>query len=268
MSTGLPDTPVRIALLGAGGRMGQAVLAAAADFPGVCVSTALTHGQHNLSNLLSDGVGSAQDLQQALARSDVLVDFSAPPATVAAASACAAAGKPMVTGVTGLGADAHADLVRASRKIALLAAPNMSLGANLLIALTGVAAAALGAEFDIEITDIHHRGKRDAPSGTALAVGEAAAAARGQRLAEQAAFARHGQSSARRPGSIGFASLRAGEIAGEHRVLFAGPAESLELTHRVASRAAFARGALVAARWIVDQPAGLYGMNDMLNLHI
>jgi len=148
----------------------------------------------------------------------------------------------------------------------VLAAPNMSLGANLLLALTRTAAAALGPEFDLEITDIHHRGKRDAPSGTALALGEAAAAVRGLKLKDCAEFGRDPQSAPRQPGSIGFASLRAGDIAGEHRVLLAGPAESLELSHRAASRAAFALGALAAARWIAHRPAGLYSMAEVLNL--
>lgn len=259
------DTPVRIALLGAAGRMGQAIIETARDFPGVRIEVAVVRAGRipEIPGLVSTG-----DLARALALSDVLLDFSCPASTASALDACIAAGKPMVTGVTGLGAETHNKLAAASHKIAVLAAPNMSLGANLLIALVGTAAAVLGPEFDVEITDIHHRAKRDAPSGTALAIGEAAARARGRHLKDEAVFARHGHDDVRRAGSIGFASLRAGDLAGEHRVLFAGRSETLELTHRAANRAAFAHGALAAARWIVRQPAGFYGMADVLNLRV
>lgn len=268
MSSKPSDTPVRIALLGAAGRMGHAIVEAARDFSGVRIDAAIVRADGEPGIPLADRMVSSDDLPKALATSDVLLDFSGPSATAAALDACLAAGKPMVTGVTGLGAEVNAKLAAAGRKIAVLAAPNMSLGANLLIALAGTAAAALGPEFDIEITDIHHRAKRDAPSGTALAIGEAAARARGQQLDDHAVFARHGHDDVRRAGSIGFASLRAGDLAGEHRVLFAGRSETLELTHCAVNRAAFAHGALAAARWIVCQPAGFYDMADVLNLRV
>ncbi|MGH8278201.1 MAG: 4-hydroxy-tetrahydrodipicolinate reductase [Gammaproteobacteria bacterium] len=266
MNTQESTAPVRIALLGAAGRMGTAILASAAEYPGVCISAVVVRSGQRPMHAPAEAVCSIK-LEPALDASDVLLDFSAPAATAAAVAACVAAGKPLVTGVTGLDARVRARLAAAGKRIAVLAAPNMSIGANLLIALTRVAAAALDAEFDLEIVDIHHRDKRDAPSGTAWALGEAAARARNLRLEEHALFTRHGQSSARAPGSIGFASLRAGDVAGEHRVLFAGPAEILELSHRAENRAAFARGALAAARWIVQQNHGEYGMADVLNLH-
>lgn len=268
MSSKPSDTPVRIALLGAAGRMGHAIVETAAAFPGISIEAMVVRADRIPKVSLADGIVSTDDLAQALATSDVLLDFSSPSATAAALDACLAAGKPMITGVTGLGAEISNKLLAASRKIAVLASPNMSLGANLLIALAGTAAAALGPEFDIEIMDIHHRDKRDAPSGTALAIGKAAATARGQRLEGQAVFARYGHDDVRRAGTIGFASLRAGDLAGEHRVLFAGQSETLELSHRAANRAAFARGALAAARWIAGQPAGCYGMADVLNLRV
>lgn len=266
MSTKAIHEPVRITLLGAAGRMGGAIIEAARDYPEVRICAAVVRGDHKPAVTLPEGCVCAGDINRVLGGSDVLVDFSEPESTAAAVKACVTTGKPLVTGVTGLDADTQAKLATASRHIAVLVAPNMSLGANLLASLTGTAAATLGPEFDLEITDIHHREKRDAPSGTALALGQAAAAARGMRLEDCAELARHGKSGARRLGSIGFASLRAGDVAGEHRVLFAGEAESLELVHRATSRAAFARGALVAACWIVHQPAGQYSMSEVLGL--
>lgn len=266
MNTQTTDKLVRIALLGAAGRMGSAIIAAARDYSGVRIHAAVVRSGSRPTVTLPDGCVRTINLKQALSASDVLVDFSDPVSTAAAVEACVAACKPMITGVTGLNADACAKLAAASRHIAVLAAPNMSLGANLLAALTRTAAAALGPEFDLEITDIHHRDKRDAPSGTALALGQAAATARGLNFDECTVFGRGPDSGLRRPGSIGFASLRAGDLAGEHRVLLAGTAESLELIHRAASRAAFARGALAVAHWIVHQPAGQYGMAEVLGL--
>lgn len=266
MNTQPAENPVRIALLGAAGRMGCCLLELAQNYPGVSINAAVIRPGSMPSEKLRQAVSCGTDLRAALVTSDVLLDFSTPASTRVAVQACAAAGKPLVTGVTGLDGETQAELIAASRRIAVLAAPNMSLGANLLLALTRTAAAVLGQEYDLEITDIHHRDKRDAPSGTALALGEAAAGARGQRLEDQAIYTRHGKSEPRRPGSIGFASLRAGDAAGEHRVLFGGPAESLELTHHAENRVAFARGALAAAKWIAGRPAGMYSMSGVLNL--
>lgn len=267
MNTQSTATPVRIALLGAAGRMGRTILQLARDYPGVTISAAVVRAGHVPAEP-PPGPAWSTDLKTALRTSDVLLDFSNPAGTAAAVDACVAAGKPLVTGVTGLDDAVRAKLAAASRRIAVLAAPNMSRAANLLLALTRAVAAALGEDYDLEITDIHHRDKRDAPSGTALALAATAAAARRQRLEDQLVIARHGQSGPRRPGSIGIASLRAGDEAGEHRVLFGGPAESLELTHRATSRAPFARGALDAAKWIVGRPAGEYNMVEVLNLRV
>ncbi|MDE2070740.1 MAG: 4-hydroxy-tetrahydrodipicolinate reductase [Gammaproteobacteria bacterium] len=257
----------RIALFGAAGRMGRTILELARDYPGVTISAAVVRAGHVPAEP-TPGPAWSTDLKAALRASDVLLDFSSPAGTAAAADACVAAGKPLVTGVTGLDDAMRAKLAAASQRIAVLTAPNMSRAANLLLALTRAAAAALGEEYDLEITDIHHRAKRDAPSGTALALGEAAAAARHVRLEDHVTFMRHGASEPRRLGSIGMASVRAGDAAGEHRVLFGGPAESLELTHCATSRTAFARGALAAAKWIVGRPAGEYSMAAVLNLPV
>lgn len=267
MNTKSTEIPARIALLGAAGRMGRTILELARDYPGVTITAAVVPAGHVPAEPPPVCAWST-DLKAALLVSDVLLDFSIPACTATAVDACVAAGKPLVTGVTGLDNATRSKLAAASRRIAVLAAPNMSLGANLLLALTRAAAAALGQDYDLEITDIHHRAKRDAPSGTALALAEAAAAARHVRLDDHVTFMRHGASEPRRPGSIGIASVRAGDAAGEHRVLFGGPAESLELTHRAASRVAFARGALAAARWIVGRPAGEYSMAAVLNLPV
>lgn len=256
--------PVRIALLGAGGRMGRAILEQAQNYPGVNVTAALVRPGSSYPENALYGITCSTDLHAALAEADVLLDFSNPESTAIAVDSCVASRKPLVSGVTGLDQDAQAKLAAAAKRIAVLSAPNMSLGANLLLALTRAAAAALDQQYDLEITDIHHRDKRDAPSGTALALGKEAA--RGRGIEDRAVFVRHGERGTRQPGSIGFTSLRAGDLAGEHRIFFGGPAESLELIHRATSRAAFARGALAAARWIAHRPAGLYSMAQVLNL--
>ncbi|MGH8399084.1 MAG: 4-hydroxy-tetrahydrodipicolinate reductase [Gammaproteobacteria bacterium] len=260
------DSVVKIALLGAAGRMGQTILETAREYPGVRISAAVVRDRSPLLGPVVSGLAYSTDLERALAVSDVLMDFSKPPSTSTAIDACVAAHKPFITGVTGLDVELKCKIETASRQIAVLAAPNMSLGATLLLQLARIAATVLNDDFDIEITDVHHRQKKDTPSGTALALGEAVAAGRGVQLDERAVFARHGQTGARQPGTIGFSSVRGGDIVGDHSVMFAGPAECLELSHRAQSRMAFARGALAAARWIVGKPAGLYDMADVLSL--
>lgn len=169
-------------------------------------------------------------------------------------------------GITGLDAGRQAEIRRASEKLPVLVAPNMSLAVNLLFGLAGRAAAALPADYDVEILEAHHRDKADAPSGTALRLGETIAGARGGTLTEQAVYGRLGKSIGRGAGGIGFSSQRAGDIVGEHHVLFAGAGETLELVHRTTDRMTFAHGALAAARWLVGKPPGLYGMSDVLGL--
>ena len=257
---------VNIAVLGASGRMGQTILATARDYAGVRISAALVRAGSPLLGQDAGGIAYSAGVNGALTASDVLVDFSTPVSTAAAIDACLAAGKPLVIGVTGLDAVLRHKMEKASQTIAVLAAPNMSLGVNLLLRLAAMAAAALGEEFDVEISEVHHRRKKDAPSGTALALGEAVAGARGVKLEAHADFHRAARDGMRQPGSIGFSSVRAGDIVGDHTLLFAGADERLELTHRVHSRAAFARGALVAACWIARRPAGLYQMADLLDL--
>lgn len=250
-------TETRVALLGAGGRMGQAILEVAAAQPDVRISAAVVRRGSPLAGTESNGVQYQTDLAAALKAADVLLDFSVPASTLEALEACRTAGKPMITGVTGLDAMGKERLRAAAQHIPVLAAPNMSLGVALLTQLAAAAARVLGEEFDIEISEAHHRHKRDAPSGTALALGEAIEAARGTHMPTRAA-------GPRQAGSIGYAVVRAGDIVGEHTVLFAGAGERLELSHKAGSRAGFARGALRAAVWLRSQPPGMYALADML----
>jgi 4-hydroxy-tetrahydrodipicolinate reductase len=199
--------------------------------------------------------------------SQVVIDFTAPSVTARHAQACAAGGHALVVGTTGLGAAEMAALQAAAVRVPVLHARNMSLGITVLTELVRQATALLGPDFDVEVTEAHHRHKKDAPSGTALQLGEAAATARGRRLEDVAVYARAGLAAAGRPaGAIGFASLRAGAIVGDHTVLLAGAEEQLELTHRATDRALFARGALRAAGWLAGKPAGLYSLREVLGL--
>lgn len=257
---------INIALLGAAGRMGRTLMETASDIPGICISAALVIADSPVIGRDAGGLAYTADLDKALAHSDVLVDFSTPASTAIAIDACVAARKPLVTGVTGLDGALKEKLRLAARNIPVLAAPNMSLGAVLLMQLARTAASALGEDFAVEIKDQHHRHKKDAPSGTALALGEAVAAGRDVELKERAIFEVPGQASSTKPGSIRFTSIRQGEIVGDHTVTFTGSAEQVELTHRARSRAAFARGALTAACWIVNKQPGMYAMADVLGL--
>ena len=252
----MAKAPTRIALLGAGGRMGQAVLVAAAGREDLMVSAALVRP----GSPLLGAVPYTTDLKAALAACDVLLDFSLPESTASALAACVAAGKPLVTGVTGMDGTLKAALQAAGKNIPVLAAANMSLGVALLTRMAEQAAKLLGPDFDIEIAEAHHRHKKDAPSGTALALGEAVSRARGVPAPDKATD----RSGVRRPGSIGYSVVRAGDIVGEHTVLFAGAGERLELSHRAQSRQTFAQGALAAARWIAGRPPGVYALTDTL----
>lgn len=197
---------------------------------------------------------------------DVVVDFSSPDGAVAAAEACREAGRPLVSGTTGLSAAQVDTLATAGRKIPVIFAPNMSAGVTLLLDLVHRAARALGEEADVEILEAHHRYKKDAPSGTALRLGEAVAEGWSTKLSERAIFDRGVREAARETGEIGFASLRSADIVGEHTVLLGMAGERLELTHRATDRAIFARGALRAARWVVQKEPGLFDMRDVLGL--
>jgi len=263
-----------VAVLGVSGRMGQSLVRAIREAADFTLTGALASA--NSATLGRDAGEVAQgtplavpvtaDRGQALANAAVAIDFTLPAALTENLAAVERAAIPVVIGMTGLDADHLAAIRRVSERLPVLVAPNMSLAMNLLFGLAARAAAALPADYDVEILEAHHRHKLDAPSGTALRLGEIVAGARGGTLAGQAVAGRLGQAAGRAPGTIGFASLRAGDIVGDHHVLFAGTGESLELVHRTTDRVTFAAGALAAARWLVGRPPGLYGMSDVLGL--
>lgn len=206
------------------------------------------------------------DLTRVLEGADVAVDFSLPPATPAILDAVAAARLPLVCGVTGLGKTALARMREVAEAMPVVYDRNMSVGVQILNFLVRETAARLGPDYDAEIVEAHHRAKRDAPSGTALMLGETLAAARGERLDDRAVYTRYGESGPREQGTIGFSVVRAGSIVGEHTVLFGGNYDRLSLVHQAQDRAAFASGALVAARWLAGREPGLYGMADVLGI--
>lgn len=279
MATVTTGTAINVAVLGASGRMGMALVRlVAADgrlkLSGVAAEPgdpALGRDAGAVAGIDALGVAITGDLSVALkgpaGSCDVAIDFTAPAATAKHAAACAAGGHALVVGTTGLGSGEYAALAEASRRIPVLHARNMSLGVAVLTELAAQAARLLNPGFDIEITETHHRHKKDAPSGTALQLGEAVAAARGWKLDDVAVHDRPRQAPAGRPvKSIGFTALRGGAVVGDHTVMFAGDEELLELTHRATDRAVFARGALRAAHWLVGKPAGLYTLADVLGL--
>jgi 4-hydroxy-tetrahydrodipicolinate reductase len=214
----------------------------------------------------SRGVTLTPDPAAAIANAQVAIDFALPEATPANLRACVAAGIPLVLGATGHSQSVRDDIASAARRIAIVMAPNMSLGVNLLLKLVELAARSLDASYDVEVFEAHHRHKKDAPSGTALALARAAAEGRGVDLEEAAEYARHGAAGARREGAIGFSVFRGGDVVGDHTVTFAGVGERVELTHRASDRLAFARGALRASQWIVGREPGLYSMQDVLGI--
>lgn len=224
-------------------------------------------GLEPLGVLTTDNLATALRGADCAAGCEVAIDFTAPVATTRHAEACAAGGHALVVGTTGLSAGELAALQAAALRVPVLHARNMSLGVTVLTELVRQAATLLGPEFDVEVTEAHHRDKKDSPSGTALQLGEAVALVRGQQLADVAVLARPGQASTvRRADAIGFSSVRGGAIVGDHTVLLAGAEELLELTHRATDRALFARGALRAATWLQRKPAGLYSLRDVLGL--
>ena len=206
------------------------------------------------------------DVRAALAAADVLIDFTRPEGTLEHLSACLEAKRAMVIGTTGFDAAQLARIREAAREIAIVMAPNMSVGVNVALRLVEVASRSLGPDYDIEVFEIHHKLKVDAPSGTALKLGEVAAKARGAALEKDGVFARHGTTGERKGGTIGFSVARGGDIVGDHTVFFAGPGERLEVTHRSSSRATYAQGALRAARFLAGKAPGLYDMQDVLGL--
>ncbi|MGK2908654.1 MAG: 4-hydroxy-tetrahydrodipicolinate reductase [Sphingobium sp.] len=252
-----------IGIYGATGRMGQAI-AFAAHEAGVGIAGGAD--REGRSGEIAPGIAIGNDALALAEVSDVLIDFSSPSALGDHLDSCIAARRPIVIGTTGLEHVHHALIYQAAQQIAVIQTGNTSLGVNLLAALVEDAARRLGNDWDIEIVEMHHRHTVDAPSGTALLLGEAAAKGRGVALADSAVRGRDGITGAREAGSIGFASLRGGSVSGDHQIIFAADGERIELGHRAESRAIFARGAIKAALWLATQPAGRYDMKSVLGL--
>lgn len=262
--------PMKIAIAGASGRMGQMLIEAALGEPEFVLAAALDRAESPMIGRdCAEAMGRATGVRvgadlAALAGSDVLIDFTRPEATMRHLEACVRQGVKMVIGTTGIDEAGKQAIRAAAQHIAIVFAPNMSVGVNATFKLIELAARMLGDGYDIEIIEAHHRHKVDAPSGTALKMGEVVAAALGRPLAELAVYAREGHTGERRPGSIGFATIRGGDIVGEHTVLFAGAGERIEITHRSGSRQSYAAGSLRAARFLASKSAGLYDMFDVL----
>ncbi|HWJ70933.1 MAG TPA: 4-hydroxy-tetrahydrodipicolinate reductase [Sphingobium sp.] len=252
-----------IGIFGARGRMGQAIAQVAAE---QSITVAGGTDAQASGTVGADKIAITAEPAALAAQADILIDFSSPAALQAHLDACIAAGKPLVIGTTGLEAAHHDAIDAAARSIPVLQTGNTSLGVNLLAALVREAAARLGDDWDIEIVEMHHRHKVDAPSGTALLLGQAAADGRGIDLATHSARGRDGITGARTAGDIGFAALRGGSVAGDHMVILASDGERIELGHRAENRMIFARGAIKAAQWLTGKAPGRYSMADVLGL--
>ena len=256
---------IRAVVAGAAGRMGSRILSMLRDEKDFEVTGAFERPGTEFIGRDAGGIRIVAGIEPALENgADVMIDFTAPAATMQNASICAARGVAVVIGTTGLGGEQKSDLRELARRIPLLLAPNMSVGVNVLFRLVAEAARALGSAYEVEIVEMHHRMKRDAPSGTALRLAEVAAEALG--LSAQDAFVcqRHGDVGPRRKGTIGVQALRGGDVVGEHTVHFLADGERLELTHEATSRDNFARGAVRAARWLAGKEPGFYDMQDVL----
>lgn len=265
---------LKIAISGAGGRMGIALIRALSTHPHLeLVAAGIRPGTAALirTQYENAGIGFASELAvesaaELFARADAVIDFTAPEHTVGLAGLAAMHKKILVSGTTGLNSAQKEALIRAGESTRVVWSANMSVGVNLLMALVEQTSAKLGPETDIEILEMHHKHKVDAPSGTALALGEAAARGRGVNLHDVWVKSRDGHTGARHAGSIGFASLRGGDVIGEHTVMFAGAGERIELSHKASNRDIFARGALVAAEWAAAKHHGFYTMRDVVKL--
>ena len=269
----MSPAPLRIAIAGASGRMGRMLietvlaapdcaLAGALDIPG---SPALGQDAGAFAGKTT-GVAITSDLKTGLAPAQVLIDFTRPEGTLAHLAVCRALGFKAVIGTTGFSAEQKAEIAAHGQHIALVMAPNMSVGVNVVMRLLDQAARALNQGYDIEVIEAHHRHKVDAPSGTALQMGEVLARALGRDLKDCAVYAREGVTGERDPSSIGFATIRGGDIVGDHTVLFAGTGERIEISHKSSSRAGYAQGSLRAARFLAGRASGLFDMNDVLGL--
>lgn len=265
---------IRVAVVGAAGRMGRNLVRAIQDSDGMELGAATEHAENPL--LAADagdiagvgklGVEIVADLGQVLDDFDLLIDFTRPAATMEHLEVCRSGGKGMVIGTTGLSDEEKGRLEEAAKDIGIVFAPNMSVGVNLCLKLLDMAARVMGDDVDIEIIEAHHRFKEDAPSGTALRMGEVVADALGRDLKECAVYGREGVTGERDRKTIGFETIRAGDIVGEHTVMFVDMGERVEITHKASSRMNFANGAVRAAAWIMQQGRGLYDMQDVLGL--
>ena len=264
----------RIAVCGAAGRMGKTIIEVCHDRDGIVLAAAIERaGTPELGMDAGEvaGVGKKNipivaGVVEAGDGFDVLIDFTSPEATLANIERCRALGKRMVIGTTGFNDDQKAALVAASKDIAVVFAPNMSIGVNLVFKLVQLAAEIIGEDTDIEIIEAHHNRKIDAPSGTAVRMGEIVAAALGRDLKDCAVYGREGRTGVRDRKTIGFETIRAGDIVGDHTVMFAAEGERVEITHKASSRRTFANGAVRAAKWVMGKKNGLYDMQDVLGL--
>ena len=264
----------RVGILGAGGRMGRHLIEAVLDGDGLSLAAAVDHPEADSIGIDAGtlvgrgalGVAVAGELDAVVGGCDVVIDFTRPEATLVSIGACRRAGCAMVIGTTGFDEAGRRLIQAAAEEIGIVFAPNMSVGVNLSLKLLEIAARALGDSVDVEIIEAHHRHKVDAPSGTALRMGEVVADALGRDLAECAVYGRHGHTGERERATIGFETIRAGDIVGDHTVLFAGDGERLEITHKASSRQTFAVGAVRAAGWLHQRGPGLYDMQDVLGL--
>jgi len=273
MSAARDNDRLRVAIAGASGRMGRMLIEAVLAAPDLRLAGALDMaGSAALGQDAgafagkTTGVAITSDLRAGLADAQVLIDFTRPEGTMAHVAACRDAGVRLVIGTTGLTDAQKTAVAAAAERTAIVMAPNMGVGVNVLLKLLTLAGTALDDSWDVEVIEAHHRHKVDAPSGTALALGEAVATARGTTLKDSAVYARQGHTGERKRGSIGFATIRGGDIFGDHTVLFAGDGERVEITHKSSGRAGWAQGALRAARFLATRERGLYGMDQVLGL--
>lgn len=266
---------IHVAIAGAAGRMGRQLLDACSRVESIRCSVASEHPDSpfigadagEIAGIGRLGIPITADLAPLVDRFDLLIDFTKPAVTIAHLALCRSAGKAMVIGTTGLSTEQKAEIAAGAARIPIVFAPNMSVGVNLCLKLLELAARTLGDSVDIEILEAHHRHKVDAPSGTALAMGQTIAGVLGRDLAQCAVYGREGVTGERDRNTIGFATIRAGAIVGDHTVLFADDGERIEITHRASSRMTFAKGAARAAAWLANRPPGLYDMRDVLDLH-
>lgn len=274
MSPNNKSDGIRVGICGAAGRMGRTLLEACSEAEGIALSAAIEHSGHAaigteagvLAGTAALGFEVGSDLEAAAAGLDTIIEFTLPAATLEHVEICRRTRTQMVIGTTGFTADQRKIIEGASQDVAIMLAPNMSVGVNLMFKLIEVASRVLGGDVDIEIIEAHHRHKVDAPSGTAVRMGEVVAQALGRDLSKVAVYGREGHTGERDRQTIGFETIRAGDLVGEHTVMFAGVGERIELTHRASSRMNFALGAIRAARWLRAQPNGLFDMQDVLEL--